>query len=109
MIIRLVRLPTSPERLPRLKAVLADVMPTVRQQPGCTHLELLADHDQPCVLFTLSHWQSDADLQRYRKSEVFGKVWPRLKAELSEKPSAVSLVSPGTTTDEAANNGSVQV
>ena len=94
MLIRLVRLPASEASLPRLRAVLAEVMPTVRQQRGCTHLELLADHDQPTVLYTLSHWNSDNDLQRYRQSEIFAQVWPRLKAELGDRPSAVSLVSP---------------
>ena len=105
MLIRLVRLPASAETLPALRATLTEVMPTVRQQPGCTHLELRADHAAPHVLYTLSHWQSDADLQRYRRSEMFGKVWPRLKAHLRDRPSAVSLVAP----DSEVGDGSVSV
>ena len=105
MLIRLVRLPASPETLPALRATLAEVMPTVRQQAGCTHLELRADHDAPHVLYTLSHWESDADLQRYRRSEIFGKIWPRLKVHLRERPSAFSLVAP----DGEVGDGSVAV
>ena len=59
--------------------------------PGCTHLELLRDHDDPHCFATLSHWNSEADLEAYRKSELFGGVWGQVKTLFSERTQAFSL------------------
>jgi heme-degrading monooxygenase HmoA len=51
----------------------------IRNFPGCTHLQLLKDMEDPTVYTTLSHWNGPADLENYRKSELFGSVWGRVK------------------------------
>lgn len=63
----------------------------IRNFPGCTHLQLLRDAEDENCFTTLSHWQSPDDLEAYRKSELFGKVWGRVKTLFSERTQAFSL------------------
>lgn len=63
----------------------------IRNFEGCSHLQLLRDQDDPTVYTTLSHWESGENLENYRKSALFGKVWGRVKSLLSERTIAFSL------------------
>ena len=64
---------------------------SIRNFPGCTHLQLLKDSDDPLCFSTLSHWDSQESLDQYRQSELFGKVWGRVKTLFSERSQAFSL------------------
>lgn len=63
----------------------------IRNFPGCMNLQLLKDHDDPFCFTTLSHWENENHLEEYRKSELFGKVWGRVKTLFSERTLAFSL------------------
>lgn len=63
----------------------------IRNSEGCTHLELLKDADEPNTYTTLSYWNGAADLERYRKSELFGTVWGQVKTLFRERSQAFSL------------------
>ena len=63
----------------------------IRSFPGCTHLQLLKDRDDPNSYTTLSHWDGPASLENYRKSALFGSVWGRVKTLFSERTQAFSL------------------
>ena len=63
----------------------------IRNFEGCTHLQLLKDLEDPYTYTTLSHWDGPEYLQTYRKSELFGKVWGRVKTLFSERTQAFSL------------------
>jgi heme oxygenase (mycobilin-producing) len=63
----------------------------IRNFPGCTHLQLLKDVEDEQCYTTLSHWNSAVDLENYRKSELFGSVWGRVKTLFSERTQAFSL------------------
>ena len=63
----------------------------IRNFPGCTHLQLLKDAEDPNCYTTLSHWDKPESLEAYRKSELFGKVWGRVKSLFSERTQAFSL------------------
>ena len=63
----------------------------IRNFPGCTHLELLKDHDDPGCFSTLSHWNNQADLEAYRKSQLFEQVWGQAKSLFAERSQAFSL------------------
>jgi quinol monooxygenase YgiN len=65
---------------------------TIRNFPGCTHLELWQDSKHPNVFFTHSHWNSEADLDHYRFSEFFKDTWAKTKALFADKPQAWSLI-----------------
>ena len=63
----------------------------IRNFPGCTHLQLLRDTNDETVFTTLSHWADEASLDAYRKSELFGSVWGRVKTLFAERTQAFSL------------------
>ena len=67
----------------------------IRNQPGCTHLDLLRDVKNTNIFFTYSHWESEDHLNAYRDSETFGVVWPKTKALFSDRPEAWSVVKAG--------------
>jgi heme-degrading monooxygenase HmoA len=53
---------------------------------------LLKDLEHELVYTTLSHWKDTESLERYRKSELFGAVWGRVKTLFAERTQAFSLV-----------------
>ena len=63
----------------------------IRNQKGCKHLELLRDINTSNVFMTYSYWEKESDLNTYRNSELFGKVWKGTKALFSKKPQAWSV------------------
>ena len=63
----------------------------IRYFDGCTHLQLLKDFDDPLTYTTLSYWEEAQKLENYRKSELFNKVWGRVKSLFSERSQAFSL------------------
>ena len=63
----------------------------IRTQPGCIRLELVQDRDNSNVISTLSKWNTEKDLNHYRKSELFGVVWPETKKLFAQKPKAQSF------------------
>ena len=79
MIVRIVKMTFRPEEVTRFQELFVDWKPQIRNFPGCLHLELLHDVNDPRIFFTYSHWDDPADLENYRVSEVFGSVWPKVK------------------------------
>ena len=63
----------------------------IKNSEGNMFLELYQDKDNPCVFFTYSHWESENDLNNYRKSALFGEVWKFTKTLFNDKPEAWSL------------------
>ncbi len=92
MIIRIVRLTLGPAQVPVFLALFHQSKARIRQQPGCQHLELWQDADQPNVYCTYSHWDDAAALNAYRRSALFGEVWPATKRLLAAPAQAFSVV-----------------
>jgi quinol monooxygenase YgiN len=88
MIKRIVKLTFQPERLPDFMAIFQGSKDKIRAFEGNLHLELLRDIAQQNVLFTLSHWEDEAALERYRQSELFQTTWARTKVLFADKPQA---------------------
>ncbi len=63
----------------------------IRNSPGNRLLELYQDKNDKKIFFTYSYWETEDDLENYRKSELFGKVWKFTKALFNEKPEAWSV------------------
>ena len=63
----------------------------IRNFPGCSHLQLLKDADDSTIFTTLSHWDKVESLDNYRKSELFGQVWGRVKTLFAERTQAFTL------------------
>ena len=79
MVIRIVKMTFELEYIDRFQELFEGWKPRIRAFPGCLHLELLHDVDDPRVFFTYSHWKEVGDLEAYRTSPVFGEVWPVVK------------------------------
>jgi len=81
----------KPENIPSFERIFEASNERIRTFPGCMHLELLQDTDNPEVFFTYSHWESEADLQAYRESDFFQEVWGHTRKLFAERPRAWSL------------------
>jgi heme oxygenase (mycobilin-producing) len=88
MIIRIVRMTFRPEEVATFRELFAGWGPQIRAFPGCRHLELLHDVNDPQVFFTYSHWDDDLALDAYRGSEIFASVWPTVKTLFAGPASA---------------------
>lgn len=92
MIIRIVRMHITQAGVDEFLEIFEANKLAIRNFAGCTHLELLRDADDQSTFTTLSHWKDEASLEAYRKSELFGSVWGRVKTLFSERSQAFSLV-----------------
>ena len=91
MLIRVVRMTFGAEQVPAFLALFHGSENRIRQQPGCRHLELWQDADNPAVYCTYSHWDDPVALDNYRKSTLFGEVWPATKRLFAAPPVAFSV------------------
>ena len=92
MLIRIVRMSFEPTQVRAFLALFRATEHRIRQQPGCRHLELWHDADNPAIYCTHSHWHDAAALNTYRKSALFGEVWPATKRLFAAPPVAFSSV-----------------
>jgi len=74
-----------------LRDVFEQSKDRIRAFPGCLHMELLQHAAQPNMLFTLSIWENEADLEAYRQSDLFKATWEKTKALFAEKAEAWSV------------------
>ena len=88
MIIRIVKMTFKPEKVNEFLEVFNASKQHIRNVEGCTHLELLNDINSQNILFTYSHWNSENDLNNYRNSELFEKVWGKTKILFAAKAEA---------------------
>lgn len=91
MIIRIVRMHFTEAGVEEFLSIFEKNKTAIRNFPGCTHLQLLKDADEADTFVTLSHWTDRQSLEAYRKSELFGSVWGRVKTLFSERTQAFSL------------------
>ncbi len=90
MLIRIVRMTFREESVHEFLDIFNDSRDKIRHFPGCSHLELHRDANDPNTFCTYSHWESQDHLDKYRNSELFGSVWPATKALFANKPFAFS-------------------
>lgn len=91
MLIRIVRMHFTEAGVSEFLEIFNKNKVAIRNFPGCTHLQLLKDADDETVFSTLSHWDNEESLEAYRKSELFGSVWGRVKTLFAERTVAFSL------------------
>ena len=63
----------------------------IRNAEGNRYLELYQDKKNPCIFFTYSFWETEEDLENYRKSKLFNEVWDFTKKLFNDKPEAWSV------------------
>jgi quinol monooxygenase YgiN len=91
MIIRIVQMTFQKDQVNSFTELFEERKQTIRNFPGCLHLELWQDSLHENIFFTYSHWNSEANLDHYRFSEFFKDTWGKTKALFAEKPQAWSV------------------
>jgi len=91
MLTRIVKMQFKPEKVAEFLSHFDSVKDRVRNQPGCTEMFLYKDNAQSNVYFTISTWELEIDLERYRKSEFFKEVWFFTKELFEVKAEAWSI------------------
>ncbi|WP_057939301.1 putative quinol monooxygenase [Algoriphagus resistens] len=90
MLIRVVRMTFRPEGVEGFLENFHANKKSIRNFPGCHHLELWQDENDKNIFMTHSHWKSEEVLNQYRDSKLFKSIWSFTKALFSEKPQAFS-------------------
>ncbi len=92
MLIRIVKMTFSPDKTGDFIAEFNSRKHLIASFEGCAGVELLRDIANPNIFFTYSKWQNEEFLEKYRKSDLFGKVWSHVKQWFADKPEAWSVV-----------------
>ncbi len=91
MIIRIVKMTFKQEKIQDFLSVFNSHKELIRAFSGCEHLELLQDINTPEIFMTYSYWQSEEQIEAYRKSDLFKEVWAKTKIHFTDKPLAWSV------------------
>lgn len=91
MFIRIVKMEFAPEKVSEFLENFETVKENIRNFPGCRHLELYRDKDNDNIFFTYSKWEQESDLENYRNSDLFQKVWSETKPKFMQKAAAWSV------------------
>jgi len=91
MIRRIVKLQIKASEIESFKNLFKENQHRIVAFEGCNHAELWQDKNDNNIFFTYSLWNSEADLNAYRHSEIFKGIWTETKKKFSGKPAAWSL------------------
>ena len=91
MFTRIVKMEFETRHIPAFLANFEKVKSNIRNFPGCLYLELYRDKNDDTIFFTYSRWEKDSDLENYRNSELFKKVWATTKLLFRSKAQAWSV------------------
>ncbi len=91
MITRLVKMTFKEEYVEDFKTIFLSNCDLIRGSEGCNHLQFWQDIKNPSIFFTYSIWEKEEDLNNYRHSDLFKKVWSKTKVLFREKPEAWSV------------------
>lgn len=88
MVTRIVKLEFQEAHIQDFLNYFDTISHVVNTFPGCLGMKLYQELDQPNIVMTYSHWRSTEDLEKYRNSEAFGKIWPTIKPWFGGRPEA---------------------
>ena len=88
--VRIVQLTFKEEYFDDFLTHFETVKDAINAFPGCKGMKLLKNKKRHGVVFTYSEWESEADLENYRNSALFGSIWPKVKQWFDDKPRAWS-------------------
>lgn len=91
MFVRIVKMSFHPENIPAFLDNFEIMKTKIRNAEGNRLLELYQDKNDTNIFFTYSYWETEADLENYRQSELFYDVWEFTKRLFNDKPQAWSV------------------
>ncbi|MEO5911801.1 MAG: antibiotic biosynthesis monooxygenase family protein [Pelobium sp.] len=89
--IRLVKMCFQEEHISLFKEIFKASQSKIENMPGCLKVDLHQEINEKNTFFTISHWESEEDLENYRKSELFISTWKKVKPLFKVKAEAWSL------------------
>lgn len=91
MLVRIVKMSFHQEHIETFLSNFNKKKEEIRKSAGCNLLELYRDKNDSSIFFTYSYWESEEDLNEYRKSELFNETWSKTKVLFNSKPHAWSV------------------
>ncbi len=91
MLVRIVKLSFHEENIPAFLENFEEMKSHIRNAAGNRFLELYQDKNNKCIFFTYSYWETEDDLENYRKSALFDEVWTFTKKLFNDKPEVWSV------------------
>ena len=91
MFVRIVKMSFHQENIPMFLENFDSIKEKIRGSEGNRFLELYQDKNNPCIFFTYSYWETEKDLENYRRSALFDDVWTFTKKLFNDKPEAWSV------------------
>ncbi|MEZ7499780.1 antibiotic biosynthesis monooxygenase family protein [Flavobacterium sp. Arc3] len=91
MFVRIVKLSFHEENIPAFMENFEANKDKIRNADGNRFLELYQDKNNKSIFFTYSYWETEDDLENYRKSALFNEVWSFTKKLFNDKPEAWSV------------------
>jgi len=91
MILRLVKMEFMSKNTSEFLTYFESINHKIKQMPGLVNLKLYQDVNNPNIIFTHSTWLNDEALENYKKSKLFGEVWPKTKKLFASEAVAWSL------------------
>jgi heme-degrading monooxygenase HmoA len=91
MFIRIVKMRFHEDKIEAFLSNFEAVKQHIRNFEGNQFLELYQDKNDQRIFFTYSYWESEKDLENYRKSAFFNEVWDFTKKLFNDKPEAWSV------------------
>ena len=91
MFVRIVKMSFHEANIPAFLENFESNKEKIRASNGNRLLELYQDKNDSCIFFTYSYWETENDLNNYRKSALFGEVWTFTKTLFNKKPEAWSV------------------
>ncbi len=91
MFVRIVKMSFDENKIEEFLNNFHQVKEKIRAFEGCQFLELYQDKENTNIFFTYSYWNTEQDLNNYRKSDLFINVWSKTKILFNAKPEAWSV------------------
>ena len=91
MLIRIVKMSFKIDKADDFLTIFNTNKKKIRNTKGCTFLALYQDKTIKNQFFTYSYWDTEQDLENYRNSDLFKKVWAKTKLLFNDKPKAWSV------------------
>jgi len=91
MLVRIVKMSFHQEHIETFLSNFNKKKEEIRKSAGCNLLELYRDKNDSSIFFTYSYWDSEEDLNEYRKSELFNEIWSKTKVLFNSKPHVWSV------------------
>lgn len=91
MLTRIVRMQFKGEHVLEFEKIFNETYKYIRNFKGCRFLQLYKDQTDLNTYYTISKWENEGDLEKYRESELFVGTWARTKKLFSAPAEAFSL------------------